>query len=71
MRGRGGRIVAVFQMSSDLGAILGPVVAGLLVSSLAYPWAWSVTAGVLVVSVLMTLRMPETLVVDEAAARQA
>jgi MFS family permease len=71
MRGRGGRVVAVFQMASDLGAILGPLVAGQLVKSLAYPWAWSVTAGVLVVGVVMTLRMPETLVPDQAAPRQA
>ena len=71
MRGRGGRVVAVFQMASDLGAILGPLVAGWLVQSLAYPWAWSVTAGVLVIGVAMTLRMPETLVVEEAAPRRA
>ncbi len=61
MRGRGGRVVAVFQMASDLGAILGPLVAGQLVRSLAYPWAWTVTAGVLLLGVLMTWRMPETL----------
>jgi MFS family permease len=65
MRGRGGRVVAVFQMSSDLGAILGPLVAGQLVSSLAYPWAWSVTACVMLAGVAMAVRMPETLVVDE------
>jgi MFS family permease len=67
MRGRGGRVVAAFQMASDLGAILGPLAAGQLVSSLSYPWAWSVTAGVLVVSLLMALRMPETLVTEEPA----
>ena len=64
MRGRGGRVVAVFQMASDLGAILGPLVAGQLVRSLAYPWAWSATAGVLLLGVLTTLRMPETLSAD-------
>ncbi|HEX2174597.1 MAG TPA: MFS transporter [Nocardioidaceae bacterium] len=67
MRGRGGRVVAVFQMASDLGAIVGPLAAGQLVSSLSYPWAWSVTSGVLVVSLLMALRMPETLVTEEPA----
>ena len=67
MRGRGGRVVAVFQMSSDLGAILGPLVAGQLVHSLAYPWAWSVSACVLLAGVVMAVRMPETLVADEPA----
>ena len=70
MRGRGGRVVAVFQMSSDLGAILGPPLAGQLVASLAYPWAWSVTACVLLAGVVMSVRMPETLVVDEPATRE-
>ena len=69
MHGRGGRVVAVFQMSSDLGAIVGPLVAGQLVESLAYPWAWSVTAGVLLAGVVMAVRMPETLVADEPAPR--
>lgn len=67
MRGRGGRVVAVFQMASDLGAILGPLVAGRLVSSLSYPWAWSATAGVLLLGVVMSARMPETLGDDEPA----
>ena len=67
MRGRGGRVVAAFQMSSDLGAIIGPPLAGQLVSSLAYPWAWSVTACVLLAGVVMAIRMPETLAVDEPA----
>jgi MFS family permease len=69
MRGRGGRVVAVFQMASDLGAILGPLVAGQLVKSLAYPWAWSVTAVVLLVGAAMAARMPETLTAEEPATR--
>ena len=31
--GRGGTVVAVFQMSGDLGAVLGPVVAGWIADS--------------------------------------
>jgi MFS family permease len=31
VQGRGGTAVAVWQMSSDLGAVLGPVIAGLLI----------------------------------------
>ncbi|MGH3367569.1 MAG: MFS transporter [Nocardioidaceae bacterium] len=62
---RGGRVVAVFQMSSDLGAIFGPLVAGALADVLSYGWAFSVTAGVLLFGVLMSYRMPETLVPDE------
>jgi MFS family permease len=67
MRGRGGRVVAVFQMSSDLGAILGPLAAGALADTLSYTWAWLVTAGVLLVGVVMSARMPETRVEEVPA----
>ncbi|MGH3354845.1 MAG: MFS transporter, partial [Nocardioidaceae bacterium] len=59
--GRGGKVVAVFQMSSDLGAILGPLVTGALADVLSYGWAFAVTSAVLFVGVLMSARMPETL----------
>ena len=45
----GGRVLAVFQMTSDIGAIIGPVLAGLLADRLGYGWAFGVTGGVLVV----------------------
>ena len=35
--GRGGTVVAVFQMSGDLGAVLGPVVAGWIADGAGYP----------------------------------
>jgi MFS family permease len=44
----GGRVLAVFQMTSDSGAIIGPVLAGLLADRLGYGWAFGVTGGVLV-----------------------
>jgi MFS family permease len=44
----GGRVLAIFQMTSDSGAIIGPVLAGLLADRLGYGWAFGVTGGVLV-----------------------
>lgn len=60
MRGRGGKVVAVFQMSSDLGAIIGPIAAGWLAAHVSYSAAFMVSAGVLFFGVLMSWRMPET-----------
>ncbi|MPZ61965.1 MAG: MFS transporter [Propionibacteriales bacterium] len=60
MRGRGGRVVAVFQMSSDSGAILGPLLAGALADLFSYGWALALTASVLFAGVVMSARMPET-----------
>jgi MFS family permease len=60
MRGRGGQVVAVFQMSADFGSIVGPLVAGMLADSLSFGAAFGATAGILVFGPLLALRMPET-----------
>ncbi|XAS65949.1 MFS transporter [Micrococcaceae bacterium Sec5.7] len=46
----GGRVLAVYQMTADIGAIIGPVLAGLLADRLGYGWAFAVTGGVLLAS---------------------
>lgn len=60
MQGRGGKVVAVFQMSSDLGAIVGPLAAGLLADTRSFGAAFALTAAVLFAGVAMSVRMPET-----------
>lgn len=55
---RGGRVVAVFQMSADLGAIGGPLIAGWLTDVASYQAAFAVTAAVLGTGVLAALAMP-------------
>ena len=58
VRGRGGSVVAVFQMAADLGAIVGPLVAGLLADEVSFGAAWASVAAVLSVGLLAALRMP-------------
>jgi MFS family permease len=55
---RSGRVVAVFQMSADLGAIVGPLVAGWLTDVASYQWAFAVTTAVLAAGLLTALRLP-------------
>ncbi len=55
---KSGRVVAVFQMSSDLGAIVGPLVAGALTDAVSFQAAFAVTAGVSAVGLVATLAMP-------------
>ena len=43
---RGGTVVAVFQMAGDLGAVLGPVVAGSMADNHGYGPAFLVSAAV-------------------------
>lgn len=44
---RGGQVLAAFQMSTDLGAVLGPVVAGLIIDAFGFDWGLSAGAAVL------------------------
>lgn len=57
----GGRVLAVFQMTADTGAIVGPVLAGVLADQLGYGWAFGVTGGVLVVAAVGWLLARESL----------
>ena len=56
----GGRVLAVFQMTADSGAIVGPVIAGLLADRLGYGWAFGVTGGVLLMAAVGWLLARET-----------
>jgi len=56
----GGRVLAVFQMASDSGAIVGPVVAGLLADRLGYGWAFGVTGAMLLAAAAAWVPARET-----------
>ncbi|HEX4728828.1 MAG TPA: MFS transporter [Jatrophihabitans sp.] len=60
--GRGGTVVASYQMAGDLGSLSGPLVAGALADTAGFSAAFGVTAGVLVVAAGVGLRAPETLI---------
>jgi MFS family permease len=55
---RSGTAVAVFSMCADIGSIVGPLVAGLLVDSVSYPVAFGVGAVLILGAALNALRMP-------------
>jgi DHA1 family multidrug resistance protein-like MFS transporter len=59
--GRGGTVVAVFQMAGDLGAVLGPVVTGWVADQAGYSPAFVLCAVVCAVPVFAVLAAPETL----------
>ena len=59
----GGPALAAFQMSADTGAIIGPVVAGLLVDVGSYTLAFAVTGAITVLAALPWMRARETHVV--------
>jgi len=57
----GGKVLAVYQMASDVGAIVGPVAAGVLADRLGYGWAFGVTGGVMLLAAGAWLGTRETL----------
>lgn len=61
VKGRGGPSIAGYQMSSDLGAILGPLVAGRLADVASFGWAFGATAVIGCVGAATAFAMPETL----------
>ncbi|HEY6279965.1 MAG TPA: MFS transporter [Streptosporangiaceae bacterium] len=60
LAGRGGTLVASYQMSGDIGAVAGPVTAGYLVDVASYQAAFGLAAGVLGLSAVLGLFAPET-----------
>ncbi|MEJ7630260.1 MAG: MFS transporter [Nocardioidaceae bacterium] len=61
MRGRGGKVVAVFQMAADAGVITGPLAAGWLADEVSFGAAFVACAVVVFAAMVAALRMPETL----------
>jgi MFS family permease len=68
MRGRGGRVVAVFQMASDAGVITGPLAAGWLADRVSFSAAFLACGAVVFAAMVAAIRMPETLAARRALA---
>ncbi|MGH3948691.1 MAG: MFS transporter [Pseudonocardiaceae bacterium] len=60
-RGRGGPVLAAFQMAADVGAIIGPIAAGVLADQLSFAAAFALTGALSLVAALVWLPAKETL----------
>lgn len=60
-KARGGPVLATFQMSADIGAVIGPIAAGLLADGLSYGAAFAMTGTLALLAALVWLPAPETL----------
>jgi MFS family permease len=68
LAGRGGTVVASYQMAGDVGTVTGPVTAGFLVDTASYSAAFWLAAGVLGLGAILGLFAPETRWRDRALA---
>ena len=57
---RGGTVVAGYSMTSDLGGVLGPLVAGAIVDSAGFGWAFGVTALLVAVAGVAWTLVPDS-----------
>ena len=55
-----GTVLAGFQMSQDVGAILGPIVVGMLAEQFGYGFAFAATGVIMAASVLVWIGRRET-----------
>ncbi|MGO2154094.1 MAG: MFS transporter, partial [Brevibacterium aurantiacum] len=65
---KGGRVLAKYQMALDAGAILGPIIAGVVVDHFDYSWAFMLTGilGILAAAYWFTGRETRPRVVRKA-----
>lgn len=56
----GGKVLATFQMAQDAGAILGPILIGVVADQAGYDWAFAMTGVIALVALLPWLRARET-----------
>jgi len=65
-KARGGGVLAGFQMSADVGAVLAPLVAGFIAEQWSYGASFAVTGGIAAVGCLLWVVARETLPAEHA-----
>lgn len=56
----GGNVVAGYSMTSDLGGVLGPLIAGAIVDFAGFGWAFGVTAALLAIAGIIWTFVPDS-----------
>jgi MFS family permease len=60
IEGKGGQVIAVFQMAGDAGMIVGPVVVGFVADHYGYRAAFGLSGLVFCITIVLSIKMPET-----------
>jgi MFS family permease len=60
IKGKGGRVIGIFQMSGDAGMIVGPIVVGAISDLYSYRAAFAATALVFTLVLILGAKLPET-----------
>ena len=65
IQGKGGKVIAIFQMSGDAGMMIGPIVIGAVSDFYSYRAAFGLSAVIFLVALVMVYQIPETRNVEE------
>jgi MFS family permease len=60
IEGKGGQVIALFQMAGDAGMIVGPIVVGFIADHYGYRDAFAVSGLVFCIAIVLSIKMPET-----------
>jgi MFS family permease len=60
LEGKGGQVIALFQMAGDAGMIVGPIVVGFVADHYGYRSAFAVSGLVFSLAIILSIKMPET-----------
>lgn len=58
--GRGGRVIALYQMAGDAGMIACPIIVGYLVDTFSYRVAFELSGALFLYAIFLALELPET-----------
>jgi MFS family permease len=60
IKGKGGKVIAIFQMAGDAGMIFGPIIIGWISDVYSYRTAFGASAVIFLVVLVLVYRIPET-----------
>jgi len=60
MKGKGGQVIALFQMSGDAGAMIAPIALGFIADHYGFRPAFAVSALLMFIAVFAATKLPET-----------
>jgi MFS family permease len=60
IKGKGGKVIAIFQMAGDAGMIFGPIIIGWISDVYSYRTAFGASAVIFLFAMVLVYRIPET-----------
>ncbi len=60
MKGKGGKVIAIFQMAGDAGMVFGPIIIGWISDVYSYRTAFGFSAAIFAIALVLVYKIPET-----------